>query len=278
MRAPLPYTINVRGRLFDLSEPQVMGILNVTPDSFFEASRQQTEEGIRRRAEQIVAEGGSMIDVGAYSTRPGSAEVSEEEEMSRLRMAMRVVREVAPDIPVSVDTFRSDVARMAIEELGADIINDVSGGEMDENMFPTVARLGVPYVLTHNMPTENLMPDILYYLSKRVQQLRDLGQKDIIIDPGYGFSKTLEQNYHLLFHQEELLIYDLPILVGVSRKRMIYKRLGCTPAEALNGTTALNTIARTKGTNILRVHDVKECVEIVKLLGRPPVSRKLLNP
>ena len=278
MRAPLPYTINVRGRLFDLSEPQVMGILNVTPDSFFEASRQQTEEGIRRRAEQIVAEGGSMIDVGAYSTRPGSAEVSEEEEMSRLRMAMRVVREVAPDIPVSVDTFRSDVARMAIEELGADIINDVSGGEMDENMFPTVARLGVPYVLTHNMPTENLMPDILYYLSKRVQQLRDLGQKDIIIDPGYGFSKTLEQNYHLLFHQEELLIYDLPILVGVSRKSMIYKRLGCTPAEALNGTTALNTIALTKGTNILRVHDVKECVEIVKLLGRPPVSRKLLNP
>ena len=278
MRAPLPYTINVRGRLFDLSEPQVMGILNVTPDSFFEASRQQTEEDIRRRAEQIVAEGGSMIDVGAYSTRPGSTEVSEEEEMSRLRMAMRVVREVAPDIPVSVDTFRSDVARMAIEELGADIINDVSGGEMDENMFPTVARLGVPYVLTHNMPTENLMPDILFYLSKRVQQLRDLGQKDIIIDPGYGFSKTLEQNYHLLFHQEELLIYDLPILVGVSRKSMIYKRLGCTPAEALNGTTALNTIALTKGTNILRVHDVKECVEIVKLLGRPPVSRKLLNP
>ena len=278
MRAPLPYTINVRGRLFDLSEPQVMGILNVTPDSFFEASRQQTEEDIRRRAEQIVAEGGSMIDVGAYSTRPGSAEVSEDEEMSRLRMAMRVVREVAPDIPVSVDTFRSDVARMAIEELGADIINDVSGGEMDENMFPTVARLGVPYVLTHNMPTENLMPDILFYLSKRVQQLRDLGQKDIIIDPGYGFSKTLEQNYHLLFHQEELLIYDLPILVGVSRKSMIYKRLGCTPAEALNGTTALNTIALTKGTNILRVHDVKECVEIVKLLGRPPVSRKLLNP
>ena len=266
MRAPLPYTINVRGRLFDLSEPQVIGILNVTPDSFFEASRQQTEEDIRRRAEQIVAEGGSMIDVGAYSTRPGSAEVSEEEEMSRLRMAMRVVREVAPDIPVSVDTFRSDVARMAIEELGADIVNDVSGGEMDENMFPTVARLGVPYVLTHTMPTENLMPDILYYLSKRVQQLRDLGQKDIIIDPGYGFSKTLEQNYHLLFHQEELLIYDLPILVGVSRKSMIYKRLGCTPAEALNGTTALNTIALTKGTNILRVHDVKECVEIVKLL------------
>lgn len=267
MIPPIPYTINVRGRLFDLSEPQVMGILNVTPDSFFEASRQQTEADVRRRVEQIVAEGGTMIDVGAYSTRPGSTEVNEEEEMARLRMAMKVVREVAPTIPVSVDTFRSSVALMAVEELGADIVNDVSGGEMDENMFPTVASLGVPYVLTHNIPTENLMPDILFYLSKRIQQLRDLGQKDIIIDPGYGFSKTLEQNYHLLFHQEELLIYDLPILVGVSRKSMIYKRLGCTPAEALNGTTALNTIALTKGTNILRVHDVKECVEIVKLLG-----------
>lgn len=267
MIPPIPYTINVRGRLFDLSEPQVMGILNVTPDSFFEASRQQTEADVRRRVEQIVAEGGTMIDVGAYSTRPGSTEVNEEEEMARLRMAMKVVREVAPTIPVSVDTFRSSVALMAVEELGADIVNDVSGGEMDENMFPTVARLGVPYVLTHNMPTENLMPDLLFYFSKRIQQLRDMGQKDIVIDPGYGFSKTLEQNYHLLFHQEELLIFELPILVGVSRKSMIYKKLGCSPAEALNGTTALNTMALMKGTNILRVHDVKDCVEIVKLLS-----------
>ena len=261
----IPYTINVRGRLFDLSTPQVMGILNATPDSFYAGARHQTESDIRNRVEQILAEGGTMIDVGAYSTRPGASDVPVEEEMARLRQAMTIVRSVAPTVPVSVDTFRSDVARMAIEELGADIINDVSGGEMDENMFPTVAQLGVPYILTHNMPTTDLMPEMLLYFSRRIQQLRDLGQKDIILDPGYGFSKTLEQNYQLLAHQDELLIYELPILVGVSRKSMIYKLLGCTPEESLNGTTVLNTLALTKGTNILRVHDVRECREIITL-------------
>lgn len=242
-----------------------MGILNVTTDSFYAASRQQTDAGIRCRVEQILAEGASIIDVGAYSTRPGSVPVAEDEERSRLQQAMKIIRSISPDIPVSIDTFRSDVARMAIEEYGADIINDVSGGEMDTDMFPTAARLGVPYVLTHNTSVASTLPEIILYLSRRIQQLRDLGQNDIIVDPGYGFSKTLEQNYQLLAHQEELLIFDLPLLVGLSRKSMIYKTLGCTPSEALNGTTILNTIALLKGANILRVHDVKECMEIIKL-------------
>ena len=266
MPTPVPYTINVRGRLFDLSTPQVMGILNVTPDSFYSAARHQTDEAIRSRVEQIIREGGTMIDVGAYSTRPGAADVPEEEEMARLRRAMPIVRSIAPSVPVSIDTFRSNVAQMAIEELGADMINDVSGGEMDKNMFATVAKLGVPYVLTHNIQTADLMPEMLLYFSRRIQELRELGQRDIILDPGYGFSKTFQQNYQLMAHQDELLIYDLPILVGVSRKSMIYKLLNCTPEESLNGTTVLNTLALTKGTNILRVHDVKECVEVVKIM------------
>ncbi len=265
MTTPIPYTINVRGRLFDLSVPQVMGILNVTPDSFYAGARHQTDADIRSRVEQIISEGGTMIDVGAYSTRPGAGDVPVEEEMTRLRRAMTIVRSMAPAIPVSIDTFRSDVARMAVEELGADIINDVSGGEMDKSMFATVAQLGVPYVLTHNVTTVNLMPEMLLYFSRRIQELRDLGQKDIILDPGYGFSKTLQQNYQLLAHQNELLIYDLPILVGISRKSMIYKLLGCTPEESLNGTTVLNTLALRQGANILRVHDVKECVEVIKI-------------
>ena len=243
-----------------------MGILNVTPDSFYSAARHQTDEAIRSRVEQIIREGGTMIDVGAYSTRPGAADVPQDEEMARLRRAMTIVRSMAPSVPVSIDTFRSSVARMAVEELGADIINDVSGGEMDENMFATVARLGVPYVLTHNMQTQNLMPEMLLYFSRRIQELRELGQRDIILDPGYGFSKTLEQNYQLMAHQDELLIYELPILVGVSRKSMIYKLLNCTPDQSLNGTTVLNTLALTQGTNILRVHDVKECVEVIKIM------------
>ena len=275
----LNYTINANGQLIDLGTPQVMGILNVTPDSFYSGSRKQTETEIAERVEQILAEGGQMIDVGAYSSRPNADDVSTKEEMERLRRGLRILREKAPDAIVSVDTFRADVAKMSVEEYGVQIVNDISGGELDKEMFSTVARLGVPYVLMHMKGTpqtmqeaphyDDLMKEVLLYFAERIQQLRDLGQKDIIIDPGYGFSKTLEQNYHLLFHQEELLLYELPILVGVSRKSMIYRRLGCTPAEALNGTTALNTIALTKGTNILRVHDVKECVEIVKLLGCP---------
>ena len=276
MFVPQPYTLNIRGRLLDLSEPQVMGILNVTPDSFYEASRKVTAEDIRRRTEQIVAEGGTMIDVGAYSSRPGAEDIPVAEEMRRLRMGMSIVRKVAPEIPVSVDTFRADVARMAVEELGADIVNDISGGELDTAMFETVARMGVPYVLMHMRGTpqtmqqqteyENVAVDVMRHFARKVQQLRDLGQKDIIIDPGYGFAKTLEQNYELLRQQEELRVLGLPILVGLSRKSMIYRLLDSSPEQSLNGTTVLNTIALTKGANILRVHDVREAVECVRLV------------
>ncbi len=275
MKGLVPYTINVRGRLFDLSEPQVMGILNLTPDSFYAASRMETDEAIRERVRQIVKEGGTMMDVGAYSSRPGADDVSVEEEMVRLRRGMKVVREETPDIPVSIDTFRADVAKMAVEELGADIINDISGGELDKEMLPTVARLGVPYILMHMKGTpktmqqaphyDDLMKEVLRYFAEKIQQLRDWGQKDIILDPGYGFGKTLDHNYELLQHQEMLRVFELPLLVGLSRKSMIYKLLNCTPEEALNGTTMLNTLALAKGASILRVHDVKAAVEVVKL-------------
>ncbi len=278
MKGLVSYTLNVRGHLLDLSEPQVMGILNVTPDSFYAESRMKTEEAIRRRVRQIVEEGGSMIDVGAYSSRSGADDVSADEEMARLRRGMKIVREEAPEIPVSVDTFRADVSKMCIEELGADIINDISGGELDKEMFHTVAKLGVPYILMHMKGTpqtmqeaphyDDLMKEVMLYFSEKIQQLRDLGQKDIILDPGYGFAKTLDHNYELLVHQEMLSIFELPLLVGVSRKSMIYKLLGCTPDEALNGTTALNTIALQKGASILRVHDVKEAVEVVRIVTK----------
>lgn len=278
MNKTVHYTLNVRGRLLDLSKPQVMGILNVTPDSFYAGSRMETEEAVRGRVRQIIAEGGSMIDVGAYSSRPGAADVSAEEEMERLRRGMRIVREEAPEIPVSVDTFRADVAKMAVEELGVDIINDISGGELDKEMFKTVAKLGVPYILMHMKGTpqtmqqaphyEDLMKEVMLYFAEKVQQLRDLGQKDIVLDPGYGFAKTIDHNYELLRHQEMLEVFELPLLVGVSRKSMIYRFLGTSPEEALNGTTVLNTLALQKGANILRVHDVKEAVEVVRLVEK----------
>ena len=278
MNKTIHYTLNVRGRLLDLSKPQVMGILNVTPDSFYAGSRMETEEAVRRRVRQIIAEGGSMIDVGAYSSRPGAADVSAEEEMERLRRGMSIVREEAPEIPVSVDTFRADVAKMAVEELGVDIINDISGGELDKEMFKTVAKLGVPYILMHMKGTpqtmqqaphyEDLMKEVMLYFAEKVQQLRDLGQKDIVLDPGYGFAKTIDHNYELLRHQEMLEVFELPLLVGVSRKSMIYRFLGSSPEEALNGTTVLNTLALQKGANILRVHDVKEAVEVVRLVEK----------
>lgn len=276
MNTFVPYTLNVRGQLLDLSTPQVMGILNLTPDSFYAASRMETEEAVRKRVRQIMEEGGTMIDVGAYSSRPGADNVSAKEEMARLRRGMKIVREEAPEMPVSVDTFRADVAKMCIEELGADIINDISGGELDKAMFQTVARLGVPYILMHMKGTpqtmqeaphyDDLMKEVLLYFAEKVQQLRDLGQKDIILDPGYGFAKTLDHNYELLQHQDMLQVFGLPILVGISRKSMIYRLLGCTPNEALNGTTVLNTFALTKGASILRVHDVKAAVEVVKIM------------
>lgn len=278
MNKTVHYTLNVRGRLLDLSKPQVMGILNVTPDSFYAGSRMETEEAVRGRVRQIIAEGGSMIDVGAYSSRPGAADVSAEEEMERLRRGMSIVREEAPEIPVSVDTFRADVAKMAVEELGVDIINDISGGELDKEMFKTVAKLSVPYILMHMKGTpqtmqqaphyDDLMKEVMLYFAEKVQQLRDLGQKDIVLDPGYGFAKTIDHNYELLRHQEMLEVFELPLLVGVSRKSMIYRFLGTSPEEALNGTTVLNTLALQKGANILRVHDVKEAVEVVRLVEK----------
>lgn len=274
----LPYSINVRGRLVDLSEPQVMGIINVTPDSFYAESRVRSEESMRLRVRQIVSEGGQMIDVGAYSSRPGAEDVTAREERERLSRGMRIVREEAPDIAVSVDTFRADVARAAVEEMGADMVNDISGGELDREMFATVARLGVPYVLMHMKGSpqtmqgeaqyDDVVKEVTLYFAERVQRLRDLGQKDIIIDPGYGFAKTLDQNYELLRRQEFLKVLELPVMVGMSRKSMVHRLLDCTPQDALNGTSVLNTIALMKGANILRVHDVKECVEVLKIVRK----------
>ena len=263
----MEYSINVQGRLMDFSEPQVMGILNVTPDSFYAASRMQTEQEIAERANQIVAEGGTIIDIGACSTRPGFQEISEEEEMERLRFGLGIVRREQPDGIISVDTFRPDVARMAVEEFGAGIINDVSEGSA--RMFRMVSRLRVPYILMSQQPT---IREMLLSFAEKVQQLRDLGAMDIILDPGFGFGKTLEQNYQIMGELDKLQVMELPVLVGVSRKSMIYKLFGCTPDESLNGTTALNTLALMKGAAILRVHDVKEAVECCKIVGQ--INRK----
>lgn len=261
MHNSVHYTINVHGKLLDLTEPKVMGVLNATPDSFFAGSRMQTENDIARRANEIMEQGGTIIDVGAYSTRPGATDVSQEEEMARLRMALTVVRREQPEAVVSVDTFRADVACMCVEEYGVGIVNDVS--EMSDKSMPRmVARLGVPYIL---MSVKPALREMLIGLAEKVQMLRNCGAKDIIIDPGFCFGKTLEQNYQLMSRMEQLQVLGLPLLVGVSRKSMIYKCLGTTPAEALNGTTVLNTLALTKGANILRVHDVPEAVEVVKM-------------
>ncbi len=271
----MQYTINVRGRLLDLSQPLVMGILNATPDSFYSGSRKQTEAEIADRANQIIAEGGRIIDVGAFSTRPGADEVSLEEETERLKRALAIVRREQPDAIVSVDTYRPLVARRCVEEFGADIINDVSEGgitgivgkEIHEegDMFETVAQLGVPYILMSVQPT---LEKIMQNFAAEVQRLRDLGAKDIILDPGYCFGKTLEQNYEIMSEAERLLALDLPVLVGVSRKSMIYKLLGGTPAESLNGTTVLHTYALLQGASILRVHDVQAAVEATRIVEK----------
>lgn len=278
MKGLLPYTINVGGKLMDLSEPQVMGILNITPDSFYSESQKNTEEEIAERVNAILAEGGSMIDVGAYSSRPGADNVSEEEEKRRLRGALQILRRIAPEALVSVDTFRADVARMCVEEYGVQIINDISGGELDPRMFKTVASLGVPYILMHmkgNPQTmqqapryDDLLTEMLQYFGSKVQRLHELGVKDIILDPGFGFAKTLEHNYELMNRLQDLRVLGLPMLVGVSRKSMIYRLLGGTPESALNGTSVLNTLALMKGASILRVHDVKEAVEVVQIVKK----------
>lgn len=275
MDAKKGYTINVRGRLVDLSRPLVMGILNVTPDSFYQGSRKQTEEEIAQRTNQIIEEGGEMIDVGAFSTRPGAFEVTEEEEMDRLRRALAIVRRERPEAIVSVDTYRPHVARRCVEEWGADIINDVSEGGLtgivntpiheEGSMFETVARLQVPYIL---MSVKSNLHDMLIAFARETQELYALGAKDIILDPGFGFGKTLDENYKIYHHMERLQVLDLPLLVGISRKSMIFKLLGGDPATSLNGTTVLNTIALQKGASILRVHDVREAVEACKIYER----------
>ena len=257
----MDYTINVHGQLMELSQPQVMGILNVTPDSFFAGSRKQTEQEIAERTNQIVAEGATIIDIGGCSTRPGSEPVSEAEEMQRLRLALEVVRREQPHAVISVDTFRPNVARMTVEEFGADIINDVSEGSVE--MYRMIARIRVPYLLMSVQPT---LRDMLLAFAREVQQLRDLGVKDIILDPGFGFGKTVAQNYQVMNELERLQVMELPLLVGISRKSMIFKLLELTPHESLNGTSVLNTIALMKGASILRVHDVKEAVECVRIV------------
>lgn len=270
--------INVNGKLMDLTHPQVMGILNVTPDSFYVFSRKQTEDDMIGRILQIKEEGGSFIDIGAYSSRPGATHLSAEEEMNRLRIGLQLIGRYAPDMPVSIDTFRADIAKMCVEEYGASIINDISAGNMDENMFSTIAQLGVPYIIMHMQGTpqdmqknphyDHFLKEVFYYFSEKVQELRDLGVKDILIDPGFGFGKTLEHNYQLMNHLEEFQLFELPILIGISRKSMISKVLGGGPEEALNGTTALHAIALQKGASILRVHDVKEAVETIKIIEK----------
>lgn len=271
-------TINVRGQLIDLSKPQVMGILNATPDSFYEGSRVQTEYDIAERANKIIEEGGTMIDIGAFSTRPGAAEVSEKEEMERLRIALKVVRHEQPETVVSIDTFRPDVARMCVEEYGADIINDVSEGGITgianvalqqvrgdvPEIFKMVARLNVPYIL---MSVQSNIQTMLKNAAEEVLMLHSLGVKDIIFDPGFGFGKTLDDNYKIMSQLEKLQVLDLPLLIGLSRKSMITRLLGIDTLHALNGTTVLNTIALMRGASVLRVHDVKEAVEATALVA-----------
>lgn len=270
------HTLNLRGKLYSLCEPKIMGILNVTPDSFYAESRTSNEEHIAARVQQLMDDGADMIDIGGYSSRSGADDVSPEEEMNRLRRGLRVVRRLYPEVPISVDTFRADVARMCVEEEGADIINDISGGMMDRQMFRTVARLGVPYILMHMQGTpdtmqqaphyDNLRREVMLYFAERIDRLCQMGAKDIIVDPGFGFGKTLEHNYELFHHLDDFNLFNLPLLVGISRKSMIYKLLDGTPQTSLNGTTVLNTIALMKGAHILRVHDVKEAVEAKRIV------------
>ena len=287
MKTKSPKYINVNGELMNLEEPQVMGILNITPDSFYKASRKQTEEAIRERALQIINEGASIIDVGAYSSRPSAKNISLEEEMERLRYGLRIINDTIPNAVLSVDTFRADAARMCVEEYGVAMINDIASGEMDENMFETIAHLGVPYIIMHMKGTpqtmqidpnyDNLLKEVLEYFAHKVGKLQELGVKDIILDPGFGFGKTVSHNYELLAAMDEFKIFEMPILVGVSRKSMIYKLLGNSADEALNGTSVVHTLALERGANILRVHDVKEAVEVIRIVNKMkeanPISR-----
>lgn len=266
-----PFTLSIKGENVTFSQPLVMGILNVTPDSFYAGSRCDSSEKIDAKAKRLLDENADIIDVGGYSSRPNASDVAPTEEFARLKAGIEAVHRHNPKAIISVDTFRADVARRCVEELGADVINDVSGGILDSNMFATVAKLRVPYVLMHmrgNFSTmqsltqyADVTTEVIDYLAQKISTLRDLGATDVIADPGFGFSKTLDQNYEMMNRLELFHSLNVPLLVGISRKSMIYKLLDCTPAEALNATTVLNTISLAKGANILRVHDVKAAVE-----------------
>lgn len=270
--------IKIKGEIYDFRAPKVMGIVNVTPDSFFAGSRVEVSRDLESRVLEMKSAGADILDLGGYSSRPGAADVSAEEEYCRLARGLEAVRRVWPEAVVSVDTFRGGVARRCVEEWGADIVNDIGGGDLDPTMFETVAELGVPYVLMHMRGTPATMSGLTDYadvtaevlsdLSFKMGRLRELGVGDIIVDPGFGFAKTLDQNYELLRHLEDFRILEAPVLVGVSRKRMIQHVVGCGASEALNGTTVINTAALLKGASILRVHDVKEGVECVKLVRK----------
>lgn len=273
-------TINLSGQLMDLSYPRVMGILNVTPDSFYDRSRCPDAKTVADRVQAIFSEGADMIDIGGYSSRPGCSDISVDEEKRRLSIGLEAVRRFRPEAVISVDTFRSSVARWCVEQYGVQIINDISGGELDSGMYETVASLRVPYIMMHMRGTpaemmqerylhyDDVVADLLQYFAAKIEQLTLIGLNDIIIDPGFGFSKTIEDNYRLLRHLDEFSRFRLPLLVGISRKSMIYKLLETTPAESLNGTTALNVLALLGGTNILRVHDVRPAVEAVKIVSK----------
>lgn len=271
-------SLNIKGVILSLNEPVIMGILNVTPDSFFSGSRKETEKEIDERIQTILSEGGTIIDIGGYSSRPDASPVDEEEEMKRLTTALEITKRYYPDTVISIDTFRSAIARRCIEDYDASIINDISGGQLDEKMFDTIADLRVPYILMHMRGTPQTMQqqtsyndfigELLIYFASRVRQLHLAGVSDVIIDPGFGFSKSLDQNYELMHRLKEFALLDLPMLVGISRKSMVYNFLGITPEESLNGTTVLNTIALLNGANMLRVHDVKAAKEAVRIVTK----------
>lgn len=274
----LPIELTIGGEIIKIERPQVLGILNVTPDSFYKESRCDEELSIARRVEEIISQGGDIIDIGAYSTRPDASFVTVEEEISRLDRALKILRKQVGDVVVSVDTFRADVARFCVENYGVQIINDVSGGTLDDKMFGTVAQLNIPYILMHMRGTpqtkqsfceyENVTNDVVADLLHKAKLLKDLGVNDVILDPGFGFSKTLEQNYEMMSRLCDFVKTGFPILVGISRKSMIYKMLGITPQESLNGTTVLNTVALLNGAHFLRVHDVKAAVEVVNMIEK----------
>ena len=273
-----PKTLNCRGKLIDLSSPKVMGIINITPDSFYHKSRFVGNEAVVKRAHQIIEQGGHIIDVGAYSSRPGAEHINEQTEWERLAPVLETIRGLYPDVVVSVDTFRAHIANKAVTQFEVDIINDISAGNMDSNMFAAIAELKVPYIIMHMQGTpqtmqkkpsyKNLMKEVFMFFAKKIEMLNKLGVADVIIDPGFGFGKSIDHNFELIAKLDEFKIFELPLLVGVSRKSMIYKFFDTTPNESLNGTTVLNTMVLNKGANILRVHDVKEAVETVLLYNK----------